>query len=49
MVGSALVGRGLPWPARVRLPLVFATMHGAWALGFLLSPRSLIGPVAGDR
>lgn len=39
--GAALAGRGLPTPAHVRLPLVFATMHGAWGAGFLTSPPGL--------
>ncbi len=39
VAGSALTGRGLPRQALLRLPLVFATMHGAWGLGFLLGPR----------
>jgi hypothetical protein len=34
--GSAVVGRGLPLSAWVRLPAVLATMHGSWGLGFLL-------------
>ena len=41
LLGSAVAGRGLrvgPW---LRLPLVFATMHGAWGVGFLTSPRGL--------
>jgi succinoglycan biosynthesis protein ExoA len=37
VAGSALTGRGLSWRALLRLPVVYATMHGAWALGFLLS------------
>jgi glycosyltransferase involved in cell wall biosynthesis len=41
LLGSALTGRGLPVSAWVRLPLVYATMHLAWGLGFLLSPPSL--------
>lgn len=40
LAGSAVVGRGLPLRARVWLPAVLATMHGAWGVGFLLSsPR----------
>ena len=35
VVGSAFTGRGLPWRSRLRLPLVYATMHGAWGAGFL--------------
>lgn len=43
VVGAGVVtGRGLDAPARVRLPVVYATMHGAWGLGFLTSPRSLV-------
>ncbi len=41
LVGSAVTGRGLPPAAQVRLPLVYATMHGCWAAGFLTSPRDL--------
>ncbi len=41
--GGIVVGRGLPPSAWVRLPLVFATMHGAWGLGFLTSPRGIRG------
>ncbi|MDP9397739.1 MAG: glycosyltransferase family 2 protein [Actinomycetota bacterium] len=43
-VGAAVTGRDLPPPARARLPLVYATMHLAWGLGFLTSPPRL-GPV----
>jgi succinoglycan biosynthesis protein ExoA len=35
VAGSAVTGRDLPWAVRLQLPLVFATMHGAWGLGFL--------------
>jgi succinoglycan biosynthesis protein ExoA len=41
LAGSAVIGRDLPPAVLVRLPLVFATMHGCWAAGFLTSPRSL--------
>jgi succinoglycan biosynthesis protein ExoA len=41
---SALEGRRLPAAARRWLPLVYATMHLAWALGFLTSPRHLGRP-----
>jgi len=41
--GSAVTGRGLPAAAWVRLPLVYAAMHGAWGAGFLTSPRALRG------
>ncbi len=39
--GAALAGRGLPAAAQARLPLVYATMHGAWGTGFLTSPPGL--------
>jgi succinoglycan biosynthesis protein ExoA len=49
LAGSLVGGRALPPAALVRLPVVFATMHGCWAVGFLTSPRSLAeggqGPV----
>jgi cellulose synthase/poly-beta-1,6-N-acetylglucosamine synthase-like glycosyltransferase len=38
---SIMVGRRLPAAVALRLPVVFATMHGAWGLGFLTSPRRL--------
>lgn len=38
---SAAAGR-LPRQALARLPLVLATMHMSWGLGFLTSPRSLV-------
>ncbi|GLY89172.1 succinoglycan biosynthesis protein exoa [Actinoallomurus iriomotensis] len=41
IVGSVPTGRGLPPSAWLRLPLVYATMHLSWGLGFLLSPPSL--------
>lgn len=39
--GSAVVGLDLPPRARAWLPLVLATMHGSWGVGFLTSARSL--------
>ncbi len=42
LAGSALTGRDLPREARAVLPAVYATMHMAWGLGFLLSPRDLL-------
>ncbi|MGZ4596941.1 MAG: glycosyltransferase family 2 protein [Actinomycetes bacterium] len=39
--GSVAVGRDLPPKAQMWLPVVFATMHGSWGVGFLLSPKSL--------
>jgi glycosyltransferase involved in cell wall biosynthesis len=41
LAGSAIEGRGLPVRSRLWLPVVFATMHGSWGVGFLLSPRAL--------
>ena len=41
LAGSAVVGRGLPARSRAWLPVVLATMHGAWGVGFLTSPRRL--------
>lgn len=41
LVATWFMGRGLPWRARVLLPLVVATMHLAWGTGFLRSiPRA---------
>ena len=44
VVGGAVTGRGLPPSAWVRLPLVYATMHIAWGVGFLTSSPSLGRP-----
>ena len=41
LAGSAVIGSGLPIRSRMWLPVVFATMHGSWGIGFLLSPRAL--------
>lgn len=41
VVGSALIGRELPWKSKVLLPAVCATMHSAWGVGFIFSPREL--------
>jgi glycosyltransferase involved in cell wall biosynthesis len=41
LAGSAVAGRGLPARARAWLPVVLATMHGAWGYGFLSSPPGL--------
>jgi succinoglycan biosynthesis protein ExoA len=43
LAGSAVAGRDLPTDAWMRLPFVYMTMHGCWALGFLS------GPSAADR
>lgn len=37
---SARLARGLPQGVAVRLPLVFAIMHGAWGLGFCIGARA---------
>jgi hypothetical protein len=47
---TATAARRLAWPALARLPVALLTMHMAWGLGFLTSPRSLspghAGPAA---
>lgn len=44
LLAGAASARDLPPPVRVRLPLVYATMHLAWGLGFLVGlPRRLRG------
>jgi succinoglycan biosynthesis protein ExoA len=43
LAAGLLGGRGLPWPVRLRLPLVLAVMHVSWGWGFLTSrPRVLL-------
>jgi hypothetical protein len=44
VAGAAVEGRGLPIAAWLRLPLVFATMHLTWGVGFLTSPPRLGQP-----
>jgi glycosyltransferase involved in cell wall biosynthesis len=39
LVGPAVEGRYLPWKALAWLPLVCATMHVSWGLGFLIGLR----------
>lgn len=39
VAGSAVEGRYLPWRAQLWMPLVCATMHVSWGLGFLLGLR----------
>jgi hypothetical protein len=41
LAGSLVSGRGLPVRSKAWLPVVVATMHGSWGVGFLLSPWSL--------
>jgi succinoglycan biosynthesis protein ExoA len=49
VAGAAATGRGLPPKARAALPAVYATMHMAWGLGFLVSPQDLLGPAEKDE
>jgi glycosyltransferase involved in cell wall biosynthesis len=44
VAGAGATGRGLPPSAWLRLPLVYATMHVSWGLGFLTSPPRLGQP-----
>jgi hypothetical protein len=39
LAGSMVIGRGLTLSAWLRLPLVLATMHGSWGIGFLTGAR----------
>ncbi|MFK4087608.1 glycosyltransferase family 2 protein [Kribbella sp. NPDC020789] len=39
LAGSAVEGRYLPWKALFWMPLVCATMHMSWGLGFLIGLR----------
>ena len=39
LFGSAVEGRYLPWRALFWMPLVCATMHVSWGLGFLVGLR----------
>jgi hypothetical protein len=41
---AAVLARDLPLVVRARVPLVLATMHMTWGLGFLTSPRRLAAP-----
>lgn len=38
-----MIGRDLEPAARVRVPVVLATMHMSWGTGFLTSPGDLRG------
>jgi succinoglycan biosynthesis protein ExoA len=42
LAASAYVGRRLALRDALQLPLVFATMHLCWGVGFLTSPRGLV-------
>lgn len=46
LVGSAMEGRYLPWKAIFWLPLVCATMHISWGLGFLIGLQERPAPPA---
>lgn len=39
--GGWLISKGEPAPVRTRVPLAVATMHWAWGIGFLTSPKHL--------
>ena len=41
LAGTVITGSSLPAPALTWLPLVYATMHLAWGVGFLTSPPGL--------
>jgi hypothetical protein len=49
VAGAVLAGRGLPFRARVRIPVALATMHLSWGWGFLTSPRALARRVIASR
>lgn len=50
LLATALTQGGLPARARLALPVVYATMHLAWGLGFVTSPPSLArGVHSGDE
>jgi glycosyltransferase involved in cell wall biosynthesis len=46
LVGSAMEGRYLPWKALFWLPLICATMHISWGLGFLIGLQERPAPGA---
>jgi succinoglycan biosynthesis protein ExoA len=41
VVGGLAISGGQPWSVRLRVPVALVTMHIAWGLGFLTSPRGL--------
>jgi glycosyltransferase involved in cell wall biosynthesis len=45
---AAVLARDLPLRVRAQVPLVLATMHMTWGLGFLTSPRRLGQPKQGQ-
>ncbi|MEV8373604.1 glycosyltransferase family 2 protein [Kribbella sp. NPDC056861] len=46
LFGSAVEGRYLPWKALFWLPLICATMHVSWGLGFLIGLQERPAPPA---
>jgi hypothetical protein len=44
VAGSVVTGGRLSTAARLRLPIVYATMHCSWGWGFLTSPKKLARP-----
>ncbi|WP_328334739.1 glycosyltransferase family 2 protein [Kribbella sp. NBC_00382] len=46
LFGSAMEGRYLPWKALFWLPLICATMHISWGLGFLIGLQERPAPPA---
>ncbi|MFE5742131.1 glycosyltransferase family 2 protein [Streptomyces celluloflavus] len=47
--GSVPAGKGLSPAARAQIPVALATMHMAWGVGFLTSPRALARKVIASR
>jgi glycosyltransferase involved in cell wall biosynthesis len=43
LAGSAATGRGLPWRAKLWLPVVYPVMHGSWGAGWLSTLKRYIG------
>jgi hypothetical protein len=43
LAATVATGGGLSWRARLWLPVVYATMHGAWGAGFLSSLKRYTG------
>jgi hypothetical protein len=49
VIAGLIEGRGLPLRARAWLPVVLATMHMTWGVGFIVGSRSAPGARAGLR
>ena len=43
LLAAAVTSRGLTWRARLWLPVVYATMHMSWGVGFLATLRRYTG------